>query len=198
MNSVNFNLSEAENFTYQGLCQPDRVNIEITFLNNWRLDLFFNKKDSVFLFNHVILFYKLTGPQFPNSLHEGGQSEVYEYSFVNSSLNQSYECTNGVTIDLGEVTLYMRHMRIEPFFGNRHIARFDTENQVRCERDFKQSEGFGRDIGLIIGMISLMLGVCLIGCCVFCVKRCKRTTNEDGYNKMHRKKQPPKYDSSVE
>ena len=185
MNTVNFNLSESLNFTYAGFCQQDRVNIEINFLDTWRLEFFFYKEESIFLFNHIILYYKLNGPLFPNSLHEGGQSEVYDYIFVNSSTAQSYVCDKGVTIELGEVTLYMRHLRIEPYFDNRIGTRFATE--FVCAKDLDAHEHNSHESLITIIVIVIIVLIMVFCCAGFVYVKCNPEKNNRSTKKKKEK-----------
>jgi hypothetical protein len=176
-----FNLTDQDNFTYTGFCQQDRINIEMEFLDDWRLEFFFNKDESTFLFKHVILYYKLQGPLFPNSLDEGGQSEIYDYPFVNSSLNKTYKCNSGIHIELGDVTLYMKNVIIEPFFDTRRIPHaFDLENV--CFGDLEKPADNSIEniilICLIAGLIVIVLGSC-IG--FMCMKI--RSRSNEGYQR---------------
>lgn len=117
-----------DNFTYSGYCQPDRNMIELAFLDDWRLELYFYKANTTFLFNHVVLYYKLSGPLFPYSIHNGAQSEVYDFVFINSTItNHSYACNTGIRIDLGEVIIYLKNLRVQPFFDKRPNLPFDPE-----------------------------------------------------------------------
>jgi hypothetical protein len=127
------------------------------FLDNWRLEFFFYKEESIFLFKHVILYYKLLGPLFPNSLDEGGQSEIYDYPFVNSSLNKTFKCNAGIHIELGEVTLNMKHVIIEPFFDTRLSTHtFASENV--CIGDLeKPADNSLENLILLIIFVSLIL-----------------------------------------
>ena len=114
--SVNFTLNELSNFTYSAYCSLERSVIELHFANDWHLEFYFYKSKATFLFNHVVLFYKFAGPLFPRSAHNGAQSEVYDFAFINSSLTRPYVCITGVSMRLGDVTLVMRNLRVEPFF----------------------------------------------------------------------------------
>lgn len=166
-NFVLFNLTdESNNFTYTGFCQKDRINIEITFLQNWRLEFYFYKEESTFLLKHVILYYKLTGPLFPHSLHEGGQSEVYDYPFVNSTLHKSYKCNEGLQIDLGEVTLHMKHLLIEPFFDNRRTPHhFDAQHV--CLGDLEKPPEASWENSIILILLGGLLFVIAFSCVFF-------------------------------
>ena len=112
--------------------------IELSFLDNWRLELYFYKLSHTFLFNHVVLYFKLTGKYWPGSVHNGAQSEIYDHTFINSTIQKAYECKNGLRIDLGEVTLTMKNIRIEPFFNKRPNIEF--EDKVTCHQDDEQIE----------------------------------------------------------
>lgn len=151
------------------------------FLDDWRLEFFFNKDESIFLFKHVILYYKLQGSLFPNSLDEGGQSEIYDYPFVNSSLNKTYKCNSGIHIELGDVTLHMKNVIIEPFFDTRRIPHsFDSENV--CFGDLEKPADNSIEniilICLIAGLIVIVLGSC-IG--FMCMKI--RSRSNEGYQR---------------
>ena len=103
--TVEFQLLESDNVSYTGYCQPEKSVIEVAFLNDWRLELYFNKLATTFLFNHVVLYYKLSGMLFPDSMHNGAQAEVYEVAYINSTLHRLFECRAGVRVELGEITM---------------------------------------------------------------------------------------------
>ena len=142
----------------------------MNFLDEWRLDFYFYKDESTFLFKHVILYYKLQGTLFPNSFHEGGQSEVYDFAFINSTLSKSYKCNAGIHIELGEVSLYMKHVIIEPFFNarrNPHI--FEVENV--CIGDLENPANFSLESWILSIVLGLFVAVIICSCLVFmCLK----------------------------
>jgi hypothetical protein len=177
---VNFALSEKENFTYNGYCQPDRNMIEIVFLNDWRLELYFYREATTFIFNHVFLYYKLNGPRFPYSLHEGAQSEVYDYVYINSTLLQSYTCMTGIRIDLGEVVIHMKELRVEPFFNKRPNAGFDSE--IKCIGDERLivRNNINNAWSILLAVVFFSLIFC---CCVlFIVLKARNDRNSDKKN----------------
>jgi hypothetical protein len=128
------------NFTYTGLCtaNSDRASIEIDFFNDWRLEFYFYKlNNNTFLFNHVVFYYKFTGKLFPDSLHKGAQSEIYDLMFINSTADKSYICQSGIIMDLGNVMLTLRNFRIEPYFDKRPNQPF--EHEISCPSDQNQA-----------------------------------------------------------
>ena len=155
-------LSEADNFTYFGECQPDRNMIEIVFLNEWRLELYFYKTQETFLFNHVVLYYTLSGPRFPYSIDDGAQSEVYDYVYINSTLSKSYKCLSGITIELGDITILLKNLIIEPFFNKRPNLPFDASNV--CPNDSPTPPNQSNE-GLLILVILLIIVSIIVFCC---------------------------------
>ena len=171
--SIEFNLVESDNFTYTGYCQPDKTMIEIMFLNDWRLELYFYKMPTTFLFNHVVLYYKLSGQLFPESIHDGAQSEVYDIAYINSSLQKSYSCKHGFRVDLDEVSIYFKNFHIEPHFNNRPNQPF--EHEITCEADhFKWSS-----TDTNAWLISLAVFFCFLILCCFLFIYCKLKTNRN-------------------
>lgn len=183
--TVEFNLIEADNFTYTGYCQQDKTMIEITFLNDWRLELYFYKMSSVFIFNHVVLFYKLSGQLFPESIHDGAQSEVYDTTYINSTLQKSYSCKHGIRVDLDEVTIFFRNLRIEPHFNKRPNQPF--ENELTCEADHYKWSSSDTNAWLI--SLGVFFGFLILCCFLFIY--CKLKTNQNELNNKY-------YDSMYE
>ncbi|RNA36895.1 lysosome-associated membrane glyco 2-like isoform X2 [Brachionus plicatilis] len=130
---VNFSIGESDISSYTGFCQKERNQIEIIFLNEWRLEFYFYRTNETYLFDHVVLYYKLDGALFPDSIHHGAQSEVYDYTFVNSTLSHSFRCNSGILIDLGEVKIDLVNFKVEAFFDKRPNLPFDEE--IVCEAD---------------------------------------------------------------
>lgn len=139
MNTVNFTLTERDNFTFTGLCGRDKNMIELQFLMDWRLELYFYRipeTSETFLFNHVVLYYRLSGSDiFPGAVHAGAQSELYDSTFINSSISKSYRCISGVEIDLSEVKIYLRNLTLEPFFNKRPNLPFDPAEECPGDRE---------------------------------------------------------------
>lgn len=159
---VSFSLSDRDNFTYTGYCRADKSVVELKFLNEWRLELYFNRESTNhFVFKHVVLYYKLTGTRFPNSIHNGAQSEVYESVFVNSTMSKAYQCLSGVEIDLNEVIIHIRNLRIEPFFSKRPNVPFESE--VVCSPDLPK---FTSDYSTQLWILGII--VCSVLVFVFC------------------------------
>lgn len=130
---VNFSLSDSDISSYTGFCQKNRNQIEIVFLNEWRLELYFSRANGTYLFDHVVLYYKLDGALFPDSIHHGAQSEIYDFIFVNSSLYHSYRCHTGVIIDLENIKINLINFKVEAFFDKRPNLPFDEE--IVCKAD---------------------------------------------------------------
>lgn len=147
--------------------------IELSFLNDWRLELYFYKQSTTFLFNHVVLYYKLNGPLFPYSTHNEAQSEVYDDVFINSTLSKSYTCLSGIQIDLGEVVIYLKNLRLEPFFNKRPNLPFDSE--ILCPGDIKPDEdGNISNFWFLVGasvVAGLVCFLCTLFVCLGCKKR---------------------------
>jgi hypothetical protein len=180
-------LSENDNFSFTGQCQPDGSKIEITFLNDWHLELYFYKESQTsFIFNHVVLYYKINGALFPNSLHQGAQSEVYETAFINSTTLKSYSCQTGLRIDLGEVVILMRDVRVEPHFNRRPNQNFDPNDYVMCEVDKSLPvKNTMRNIGVVMIVLAFFLPICC--CCglfVFLKARNSKKYQDDEKKKM--------------
>ena len=135
MNTVNFTLTQRDNFTFTGLCRPEKNMIELQFLMDWRLELYFYRTPETFLFNHVVLYYRLSGSDlFPGASHAGAQSELYDSTFINSTISRSFKCISGIEIDLSEVKIYMRNLTLEPFFNKRPNLPLDPAEECAGDR----------------------------------------------------------------
>jgi hypothetical protein len=154
--------------------------IEINFLNDWRLELYFYRESTTFIFNHVFLYYKISGARFPYSMHEGAQSEVYDVVYINSTLLQSYTCMTGIRIDLGEVVIYMKELRVEPFFNKRPNSAFDTE--VKCLGDEKLiiRNNINNVWSIIMAVIFFGLIVCCCGLFIYLKARNDQNSDKKG------------------
>lgn len=147
--------------------------IEVYFLNDWRLELYFYREPTTFLFNHVVLYYKLTGDLFPNSIHNGAQSEIYDSTFINSTLFKSYRCFAGIEVDLSEVKIYLRNLTLEPFFNKRPNLPFDPAEV--CPQD-NQSPVNDSNRNLIVLIVIATILALLVGCCTWFI--CYKVTSE--------------------
>jgi len=156
--TTNFTMENLSNFTYTGLCtaNSERVTLEIDFENDWRLELYFYKINQTFLFNHIVLYYKFAGPLFPNSLHKGAQSEIYDFAFINSTIDKSYVCNSGLIIDLGNVLLSMQNIKIDPYFKQKPNKIFESE--ISCPNDNPMAEAqINNSIWIQVIIIALVL-----------------------------------------
>ena len=143
------------------MCSPDRNLIEFEFFDDWNLKFYFYKlNNKSFVFNHVVLYYKFSGSLYPNSLHNGAQSEIYDEPFINSSLHQSYSCKSGIRIELGNVLLHMYNIRVQPFFNKRPGLPFDSE--VICAADRPPPETSSSLGFWIFGIIASTLFVLVV------------------------------------
>lgn len=184
---VNFTLNDLNNFKYFGTCSPNRNLIEFRFLNDWNLKLYFYKQNQTFIFNHVVLYYKFTDPLYPNANHNGAQAEIYDKTFINTSLTNSFVCKNGLRIDLGAVVLNIRNLRVEPFFSKRESYAFDAE-QI-CPQDNPPVDSTSTyTIWLTIIIVGIIV-ICFILFIVFRVSsgddpRTTTTNNKKDYNNI--------------
>lgn len=153
---MNISLSDSDISSYTGFCQIDRNQIEIVFLDEWRLEFFFYRTNETYVFNHVVLYYKLDGPLFPNSIHHGAQSEIYDSTFVNSSLSHSFRCNSGISIDLKEVKIYLINFKLEAFFDKRPNLPFDEE--IVCQADMEPvSVVFKGWLYIVAGLVAFLV-----------------------------------------
>lgn len=156
---VNFSLSDSDISSYTGFCQKNRNQIEIVFLNEWRLEFFFSRTNDTYLFDHVVLYYKLDGALFPDSIHHGAQSEIYDFTFVNSSLFHSYRCNSGVLIDLENIKINLINFKVEAFFDKRPNLPFDEE--IVCKADTEPIPTvFKSWVYIIAGFVAFVVIVC--------------------------------------
>lgn len=166
-NTVNFTLTERDNFTFTGLCRPEKNMLELQFLQDWRLELYFYRAPETFLFNHVVLYYKLSGADqlFPGAIHAGAQSELYDSTFINSSISRSYRCISGLEIDLSEVKIYVRNLTLEPFFNKRPNLPLDPA--IECPQDrHAPTDGDATSMWVLIS-IAAVLGLGILLCTWF-------------------------------
>jgi len=170
-------MENLSNFTYTGLCtaNSEKVTLEIDFENDWRLELYFYKINQTFLFNHIVLYYKFAGPLFPNSLHKGAQSEIYDFAFINSTIDKSYVCNSGLNIDLGSVLLSMQNIRIDPYFKQKPNKIFESE--VSCPNDNPMAEAQINNYSwnLTIIMVLVLIGIFFILFVAFRVSDSRKT-----------------------
>ena len=110
------------------------------------------------MFNHITLYYKFSEPFFPNSNHNGAQAEIYDTIFINSSLSNSFVCEKGIRVDLGKVILYIKNLRVEPFFNKRESYEFDQE--THCSQDNPSVDS--------TNVYSIWLTIMVIGIIVIC------------------------------
>lgn len=66
-------------------------------------------------------------------MHKGAQSEIYDLTFINSTLDRSFVCSAGIRIDLGNIVLLLQHLRIEPYFDKKPNPIFEFE--ATCPSD---------------------------------------------------------------
>lgn len=166
MNTVNFTLTERDNFTFTGLCRPEKNMIELQFLNEWRLELYFYRTPETFLFNHVVLYYKLSGSNlFPGAVHAGAQSELYDFTFINSTISKSYKCISGIEIDLSEVKISLRNLTLEPFFNKRPNLPLDPAEE--CPQDQHAPVYNDSSSMWILAAIALVLALAIVSCTWF-------------------------------
>ncbi len=164
---VNFTLHQSDNFSYTGYCEPNRNMIELSFLNDWRLEFYFYKDASRFLFKHVVLYYKLNPPLFPNAVHDGAQSEVYDFIYINSSLSKSYVCMSGIHIDLGEIKIQLKNLTVEPFFNKRPNQEFDSAEV--CANDLPPTPNIFSENFWIFMFAGVVILLIIFSCVIYIV-----------------------------
>jgi hypothetical protein len=127
MNMAYFTLENIK-FTYSGSCLQNKNLIEFEFFNDWRLRLHFeNIANKTYVLNYVSLDYNLNYPElFPNAQHEGAFAESYDVDYLSASTGTSYKCSNGFSVDLGEVKLNLSNVHLQAFFNRPATSPFDT------------------------------------------------------------------------
>ena len=91
--------------------------VEFEFLDDWRLELYFQRTNQTFSLNHVTLYYDFNNPIFPNAIDHGSHSEAYNENYINASISNSFKCDSGVLIDLQDVKLNLTNLHVQPFFN---------------------------------------------------------------------------------
>lgn len=172
---VNFTLNDLNNFKYFGICSPKRNLIEFQFLNNWNLKFYFYKNNNSYLFNHVILYYKFEEPLYSSANHNGAMAEIYDKTFINTSLSNSFTCMNGIKLDLGNVVLYIQNLRVQPFFTKQDNYEFGPE--IICSQDLPPNEEASTFSIWVIILIVIVILICFVLFVVF------RISSDDTRNK---------------
>ncbi len=175
-------MNDLNHFKYYGSCSPERNVIEFDFLNDWNLKLYFYKRNESFIFNHVVLFYKFDEPLYPHAHHNGAQAEIYDKIYINSSLTSSFACKNGLTINLGNVILHIKNLRVEPFFSRRDSYAFDRE--VICDLDNPPEDTSNFWTIWLTALIIAIIVICFIFFIVFRISSDIETRPKREYNSI--------------
>jgi large-conductance mechanosensitive channel len=131
--------------------------------------MYFIKVNRSFIFNNIVFYYKLSGDLFPYSTHKGAQSEIYNEILFNSSLAHSYVCLSGIKINMGDIIIHMKNLRLQPFFNKRPNLPFDAE--IACEND-RIKPASSNSLNYIFFSIAILLSVFIISCTLFIIIRC--------------------------
>lgn len=170
--TINFTLP-FNNFTFNGYCSEDRNSFELYFLNDWRLEFYFYKSNTSYFFNHIVLYYSFNGPLFPNSIHKGAQSEVYDHTFANATLQTSIQCESGYKIDMGEVIIRLSDVHMQAFFNKRPNLPFD--NATVCPNDNPPDVLNNTNIMIPIVVFSVFVALIVASCAIYIYIKAKRS-----------------------
>ena len=91
-------------------------------------------------------------------MHKGAQSEIYDLLFINSTADKSYVCQSGIIMDLGNIVLTLRNLRIEPYFDKKPNQPF--ENEISCPSD--QNQAAELTASNSVWIVTLVIFLCVI------------------------------------
>lgn len=118
------------------------------------------------------MYYQFTGDLFPNAIHFGAHSEIFDYSFFNSSIGTSFTCNSGIFIDLDDVKINMTQIQVQPFFYKPPYFPYDQE--IKCSADIPDNPDKNKGsivLPTVIGACVLLLFFVVIA--IYMIIKCK-------------------------
>lgn len=112
-------------------------------------------------------------------------AEIYDKTFINVSLSNSFTCMNGIKIDLGNVVLYIQNLHLQPFFTKQDSYEFGPE--IICHQDLPPDEEPSTFSIWVIILIVIVILICFVLFVVFRISsddtRSKNRYSEDTRSK---------------
>lgn len=113
---------------YTGSCMKNNVTLNITFGNQWQLDLIYSLDKSDNALTSIKLNYTISSDLFPNATNGSHMAEKKELSEFNVAYGRSYKCYSPTRVELNKnATIEFRNYQAQVFIeSDKNKNEFDT------------------------------------------------------------------------